>query len=742
MHNNQQQQMLPTGESLCRYLEEEKTYWAIFFAGFNASNVTAGTFRYVGDIGPRIIPFLQPGGPPHTEFLQGAFTEDFLRRYILPRGPYPAFGEFGLYYRELNSLRYTGSQFRAVLQVANAIRGVVMIHPRDGTLQGPTQQLWAQDRLDLETVLQAYPNVTFLFHSRHDFFEQYVLPLMTRYPNLFYTYDTTHMLGGSWGASLQRGTGAYQTTQQFIDAVNRVGLNRIIEENVSRTRAWFQQYPDRILWGTDRGTIWTYDRAGRDLLLQVSRAFIGRLPAAVQEAYAFRNALRVFGRYFSNPAYFAQFANGVGWTSSVVLTNPSTTDAATGSFNLFDDRGQSLPVSLNASVPTSTSSFNISPLGSTVFTTTGAGNLVSGSAWVTSNAPLSTVVRFGLPSLGIAGVGESSPLYSLVTPAIRDANRGLDTGIAIVNPDPVPVTVELYLTRLDGSGAGFVTVDIAANGHLAKFIGELFPDVNAANFQGTLRARARGGRIAATALQLGSAAGEFTTFPAVAADPVTTTTELVFPQFANGSGFVSSVFLINPSASAVSGELSFLDDNGSSLAVSINGQSASDRIRFDLPAQGSASFTTDGQGPLISGSARVSATGGLGGVLSFSFPGLGIAGVGTSASMTGFITPVRRSLSSGLSTGVAIAAQASPVMLRLTLRNQNGEEIPGGDAALQLPPKGHIARFIHELFPNANTADFVGTMTLVSQGGEIAAMAIELGARPGEFTTLPVAALR
>ncbi|MBI4471389.1 MAG: hypothetical protein HY646_01900, partial [Acidobacteria bacterium] len=249
-------------------------------------------------------------------------------------------------------------------------------------------------------------------------------------------------------------------------------------------------------------------------------------------------------------------------------------------------------------------------------------------------------------------------------------------------------------------------------------------------------------RVAATALQLGSVAGDFTTLPPVAVDPATAGTQLVFAQFANGSGIVSSIFLMNPLTSPTSGELTFFDDDGSALAISLNGQPAAERIPFSLAAQGTATFTTNGEGPLISGSARVSAATGVGGVLSFSIPGLGIAGVGSSPAMNRFIAPVRRNAPAGLSTGIAITASMLPVTLQLTLRNQGGQRITGGEATLQLAPNGHIARFIQDLFPNANTADFAGTLTVISQSGEVSAMAIELGSRPGEFTTLPVEAVR
>ena len=51
---------------------------------------------------------------------------------------------------------------------------------------------------------------------------------------------------------------------------------------------------------------------------------------------------------------------------------------------------------------------------------------------------------------------------------------------------------------------------------------------------------------------------------------------------------------------------------------------------------------------------------------------------------------------------------------------------------------GHLARFVEELFPEANTQNFHGTLSVEVTGGKVAATALELGSKPGEFTTLPV----
>lgn len=445
-------------------------------------------------------------------------------------------------------------------------------------------------------------------------------------------------------------------------------------------------------------------------------------------------------------SHFAQFANGAGYVSSLVFTNPSRTGAASGTLSFFSDNGQPLAVSVNGQPPAVTVPFRISPLGEAAFVTNGAGDLGVGSVRVNADIPVAGVVKFSIPGLGIAGVGESLPLSAFMTPVVRNDARRLNTGLAIRNILAQDVTLMLSLRSLEGREVpgGASSEHLPANGHLAKFLDALFPMALTTNFQGTLvvTVATPGGAVAATALQIGAQSGEFTTLPVVAVDPTPTDRSLYFAQFANGAGYTSSLFLTNPTTSAVSGEITFFDDGGNRLALALNGQAPSDRVAFAIAPQGGAVFTTDGQGSLISGSARVRAGGPIGGVLRFSIPNLGIAGVGAGAAASGFIAPVLRNLTLGLNTGVAVTSLGSAVTLNLTLRNARGEAVTGGQTTLPLAPNGHWARFLEDLFPGADLRDFEGTLTVTADGGPVAGTAIQIGSRSGEFTTLPVTLLR
>ena len=237
--------------------------------------------------------------------------------------------------------------------------------------------------------------------------------------------------------------------------------------------------------------------------------------------------------------YFAQFGNGQGFTSDVVLTNPSATKMASGEVSFLDNDGLPLPVGIAAgpgdrtllgrSVLAEASSveFFIPPLGAVTISTDGEGpELKPGSAVVTASRDLGGVIRFRIPGIGIAGVGVSQPLTGFIIPVRRKAGE-INTGVALHNTESQAVTVDLALRTAGGeistaavehfqAGEEIATTtieDFAASGHLAKFLQELFPGVDTNDFQGTLVVQVTGGKVAATALELGPQAGQFTTLP-------------------------------------------------------------------------------------------------------------------------------------------------------------------------------------------------------------------------------------
>lgn len=224
-----------------------------------------------------------------------------------------------------------------------------------------------------------------------------------------------------------------------------------------------------------------------------------------------------------------------------------------------------------------------------------------------------------------------------------------------------------------------------------------------------------------------------------------------FAQYGNGGDFMSDVVASNPTDQPVNAFVLLADGNGQPLngglsvlsadgrvlqTISPQGMSSS-AINFQIPPRDSVTLRSDGQGPISVGSAVIVSAVDVGGVVRFSFPGSGIAGVGESELFHSCIVPVRR-LEGDIDTGIAIYnPNNQPLDVDVTLRSE-GQDVATGTIE-GIAAFGHGAQFISQLFPDVDTSNFSGSLILeASDGLEIATVAIEMGNDPGEFTTLPV----
>ncbi len=146
--------------------------------------------------------------------------------------------------------------------------------------------------------------------------------------------------------------------------------------------------------------------------------------------------------------YFAQFGDGEGFSSEVVLFNPSSVAGVRGTVIFRDGPGNTVdPTSILVAGAgllgaESGTDFDLVPLGSVTFATTGTSTtLISGSAEVVADGNIAGVIRFRSPDVGIAGVGSSQVASSVIAPVRRKG--ALSTGVAIRNTLQSELVVQL-----------------------------------------------------------------------------------------------------------------------------------------------------------------------------------------------------------------------------------------------------------------------------------------------------------
>jgi hypothetical protein len=241
------------------------------------------------------------------------------------------------------------------------------------------------------------------------------------------------------------------------------------------------------------------------------------------------------------------------------------------------------------------------------------------------------------------------------------------------------------------------------------------------------------------------------------------TEHVYFAHFGNGGGLTSDIILTNPSDEySVEGVIEFRDSDGQSIDVEVastEGEQAGSLEMsyaegapvpaFSLDPYETIVVSTGGTGGVQVGSVDLSLSAGeatVGGVLKFSFPGTGTAGVGTSEPMTGFVVPIQN-----IDTGIAIHnTEFKPVTIKMSLY-EDGELVDLGTDSegdsrnpkyfYEFESRAHMSRFIDEYFPTLNIQEFVGTLKVDVFGGEVVATALEMGQEAGQFLSLPVIAI-
>lgn len=196
-------------------------------------------------------------------------------------GLFEGYGEIGLYARENGGspeLPPDSQRLQEIYPVIKQHNLVVYFHLGDG------------HKDNFEKVLDQYPDITFIWHGDQLSVDE-VKDVLRKHPNAYYGID--EFFGGEREIfELYVG----KSKEQYLDAANNK-FDKIIQQAVSHWKSLIEQYPDQVLWGTDRGdAVWNYDRDVGEMQVKIARAFIGKLKPEVQEKFAYQNVEKLLGK--------------------------------------------------------------------------------------------------------------------------------------------------------------------------------------------------------------------------------------------------------------------------------------------------------------------------------------------------------------------------------------------------------------------------------------------------------------
>ena len=287
--------------------------------------------------------------------------------------------------------------------------------------------------------------------------------------------------------------------------------------------------------------------------------------------------------------YFPHFVASGGWSTQVILVNPTDTPIA-GNVQFFGSGSETeaadpATLTLADGRRGSTFSYSISPRSAVrLRTSDSAGPVKVGSVRAVPDpgqpAP-SGVGVFAFRKGGIT-VSEAGVPASTAGAAFRvyveasgtpEQPHSVRSGIALTNASGAPVTLSLELTDLDGTATGLPEpLTIPASGHVARFIDEFFPALTTP-FSGILRVTSTATDIALVGLRLTiNARNDFvmTTTPPSDESSATNSTDLFFPHLVDSAGWTTQFILFSGSpGQTASGVIRFTGQDGQPLELPV-----------------------------------------------------------------------------------------------------------------------------------------------------------------------------
>lgn len=226
--------------------------------------------RYCG----RIQTFIFPDsliGIKSREYFTTNLIDDYVKIYpIKGIGEIHMDGENPLY----KDIRLNDEEMFELYAYAAENNLVVMIHPRESDLD------------DLHDALEHNNKTKILLHGDEGI-ENIISPLIQKHDNLYYSIDAGLMYPYSIPID-------GMTKEEFLNNLqSREMYNKILESALNNWKPLIEEYPNRIMWGTDALYSWHFDQEVYGGFVRFTRDFIRELDPEVQERFAYKNAERL-----------------------------------------------------------------------------------------------------------------------------------------------------------------------------------------------------------------------------------------------------------------------------------------------------------------------------------------------------------------------------------------------------------------------------------------------------------------
>ena len=436
--------------------------------------------------------------------------------------------------------------------------------------------------------------------------------------------------------------------------------------------------------------------------------------------------------------YVTRLPVAEGWDSGTraVILNTSTSTTAEVEAEFLGEDGSSLVTPPGDSVAGWTA-YTIPPLG--VLEISGDELGITGSTVVhfRANVPLAVTVVGEIPQLGVLGQVNAARLFRSRSAVQIDAEAGSTTALALAT-EGIGRSVLVRLHAEAGGEMDSREVSIESGGHTVIRLDELFPRVR--KFSGSVTVI--GGPVFGSTIQTGPGNVGATAYPLTpAASDRQQEAPFYLPASVTEAGPTVLTLMHRggypgPEPRGEVGTVEFLDEDGASVPVQVEGTGAVESVPFALNVFGTARFSLTPTSAWAS--IRIQVDSGF--VAAVAHQDYGPGGAvqrGPATVGDELVVPILQAVAEGQETRLAFGSTGEAARIELTLRGRDGQELRGGTATIRLPEGGSSTFTLAELFSGAQTDELVGSLTL-SSSAPVALDAVYLDSAAGSGFSLPV----
>lgn len=428
-------------------------------------------------------------------------------------------------------------------------------------------------------------------------------------------------------------------------------------------------------------------------------------------------------------------AGGAGQAGEVLLLNGSASATTRLRLRRFGPGGDSLPID-SAGEPAADS---VLPAYAARALRLPADS--GGTVDLTADRPLGGRTSLAVPGVGGGTIVQPDLADALAIPIRIDRSQGGDDGLVVLN-GVVGGPIKLTLVNDAGTEVESTEVELSAHASVAAPLARFFPRIR--QLTGTLLVE--GEEIMSAGVHTPDARRSVAlpAFPTFPTTPRLDRRTVFFPHLSAGGADRTVLILYNPARadSAARGVVRFSEASGQAATVDLGARGRSAAVPFEVAAAGVMFLEIRGGAQSVALQARIEVAAGQVDAALEQWPANEAAfAYGAAPVLERFTAAARRRPSDGVGTLVALQSTGDAARVELVLRDGAGQEMRGGRATLELAAGGGAVRRLEQLFPNADTEDFLGSLT-GSSSAPVAVAALQVGGEETAAGPLPVVRLR